>query len=356
LSGGETTAMRDLIAPTRAALDDALTLSAEILRDVELDQVPLTSVALKASRLARLLNDFESQTTMQYEVSGYPMDSSGILPPEVWELAVHAGRKYEEVDADTKAPFEYVYVESISSLEKQIQMAEASLEAARDPSGSRGSTWRPQSNLYERVAIRNSVQAASARLASRRAFIYEYATRRYYELRFSGIADDVFGRIRERVDTQIGFVLQDAPKRFAAAYDNLRSENPEDWSNAVHSCRRILQDLADAVFPATDRTRTKVVDGREITIHLREQHFINRILAFVEGSTSSGRFQEIVGSQLAFLGDRLEAVFRAAQKGSHATIVAREEADRYVVYTYLIVGDILSLCRNKGSGTQSDGK
>jgi hypothetical protein len=44
-----------------------------------------------------------------------------------------------------------------------------------------------------------------------------------------------------------------------------------------------------------------------------------------------------------FLGDRLDAVFKAAQKGSHADIVTREEADRYVVYTYMIVGDLMSL-------------
>lgn len=46
----------------------------------------------------------------------------------------------------------------------------------------------------------------------------------------------------------------------------------------------------------------------------------------------------IAGLQLAAL-----SMFKAAQKGSHDTIVSREEADRYVIYTYLIVGDILSL-------------
>ena len=200
--------------------------------------------------------------------------------------------------------------------------------------------------LSER-GIRKSVRTSSSRLASRRALVYEYATRRYYELRFSGVADDVL-RSRSRASRCSNWVpVRDAAKRFAAVYDNLRSVNPEDWSNAVHSCRRILQDLADAVFPPTDQTRTKIVDGRELTICLGKQHFINRILAFVEDSTSSGRFQAIVGSQLAFLGDRLDSVFRAAQKGSHGTIVTKEEADRYVIYTYLIVGDILSLRQKK---------
>jgi hypothetical protein len=39
----------------------------------------------------------------------------------------------------------------------------------------------------------------------------------------------------------------------------------------------------------------------------------------------------------------LDAAFTAAQKGSHADISSREEADRYVVYTYMLVADLLLL-------------
>ena len=84
------------------------------------------------------------------------------------------------------------------------------------------------------------------------------------------------------------------------------------------------------------------------------EHYINRILAFVEDSSVSRRFSDIVGSQLAFLGERLDSIFRAAQKGSHNTIVTREEADRYVVYTYLIVGDILALRETSPQGAPSN--
>jgi len=44
-----------------------------------------------------------------------------------------------------------------------------------------------------------------------------------------------------------------------------------------------------------------------------------------------------------FSGSGSIAFSPAAQKGSHADIVTKEEADRYVVFTYLIVGDVLSL-------------
>ena len=87
----------------------------------------------------------------------------------------------------------------------------------------------------------------------------------------------------------------------------------------------------------------KVEENRR-EIKLDKDHYINRLMCFTQDNSSSSRFEEIVGSHLRFLGDRLDAIFKAAQKGSHAS-VGREEANRYVVYTYMLVGDILSLKR-----------
>lgn len=340
--------MSEKIPPIRQALTEALNLSAEILQDVELSEIPLANIALKASRLARLLNEFDVQKIMQYEAGGYPTTSTGI-PPDVWQLAVAAGRKFEIPDLKTNKPMPYVYVESIGELEEQLRISDASLSAARDPDVSISSAnpqqfvWSPQGNFLERNTIRQTISLSSKRLSSRRTLIYQYALRKHYELKFSGIADDVFTRIRQRVDGSIGVLIPEAVQRLSAIYDNLRSENPEDWSNAVHSCRRILQDLADSVFPATEEEKTIVSNGKTKNIKLGKENYINRIIAFVEDKSDSKRFQELVGSHIKFLGDRLDSVVSVAQKGSHTTIVKREEADRYVVYTYLLVGDILSL-------------
>ena len=228
-------------------------------------------------------------------------------------------------------------------------MAEAALIAAKDPDVTISSAnpnqfvSNPAGNTAERAMAKGTAAHASKRLASRRAFIHEYVVRKHYELKFSGIADDIFNRIRERVDAAIGSIIPDAVKRFSAVYDNLQSENPEDWSNAVHSCRRVLQDLADALFPSRSEDRVVIANGKELSVRLGAQNYINRIIAFVEDANSSERYEHLVGSHIRFLGERLDSIFKAAQKGSHETIVSREEADRYVTYTYLIVGDILSL-------------
>ena len=140
--------------------------------------------------------------------------------------------------------------------------------------------------------------------------------------------------------------MPEATRKFTAIYDNLRSDNPEDWSNAVHGCRRVLQDLVDALFPSSDVPRQKQLGKQAVSISLGPDNYINRLVCFVDDNAESERFAAIAGSQLSFLGDRLDALFRAAQKGSHATISTRDEADRCVVYTYMVVGDLLQL---KGS-------
>ena len=335
--------IKDRLCPTSFLLIEALELSNEILRNLELSEIPLSNIALKASRLARLLNDSAYQLIMECEAGGYPSEPDGV-PHHIFELAVLAGRKVQGVNSVTKKLEDQIYQESINAMEEQIRITDKALLAATDPDDSSQPVGLAiKGNSFERQRISGSHDLAVHRLARSRTIIYRYVLHKHYELKFSGIAGDVFSRIRARVDSAIGAIVPEAVKRITAIYENLRSENPEDWSNAVHGCRRFLQDLADAVFPATDVTRPRRVDDKDIVIKLGKENYINRLVAFIEDRCTSGRFNDIVGSHLDFIGDRLDAVFRAAQKGSHSDILKKEEADRYVVYTYLIAGDILSL-------------
>jgi hypothetical protein len=338
--------MTDHIPPTPKALKEALELSADLLADIELSRVVPMVAALKASRLARLLNDFDHQQLFQYEAGGYPSNADGI-PPEAWRLAELAGRTYEEKDTKSGEIKTLAYTESVDHLGERIQAEKLALSATADRDVSVASAnpqqfvMTPHGNSMERRIILNEIAAATKRLASRRTYIYNYALRRHYELKFSGVAEDVFSHIRNAVDGRIGDLVPNALQQFAAVHDNLESENSEDWANAVHSCRRILQAVADAVFPASESRVKESTKGR-IEIKLGNENYVNRLICYAEDQSTSQRFSDLVGSHLGFLGDRLDAVFRASQKGSHA-VVTRDEAHRFVVYTYMIVGDILSL-------------
>jgi hypothetical protein len=202
--------------------------------------------------------------------------------------------------------------------------------------------YTPIGNHIERAQILQRRGDFSKKLSSRRTLLHRYALQKHYELKYSNIAGDIFSRLRERIDPLIGKTLETSIQKFSSIYENLQSENPEDWSNAVHSCRRILQDLADVLYPARD-DKIKTEGDKEIRIKLGNDNYINRLMSYIETKTDSSCFEDVVGSHIKYIGERLDAIFNAAQKGSHSNIVTREEADRYVVYTYLTIGDILSL-------------
>jgi hypothetical protein len=326
-------------------LRDALTLSEIIMTEIEMTSATLTSIALKASRLSRLMGDFEMQKIMLFEAGGYPKTIKG-LEKDTWALAIKAKRVYQNEEEGVIK--EYASIDSIEQVESQLESYKDSLASAQDASVSISSAnphqfvSPPRGNNTERQSLRSMISDKSKFIAGRRMFIYDYVSTVYHELKFSNISNDIFTRIRHKVDKNIGSIVPESIKKFAAVYENLHSDNTEDWSNAVHSCRRILQDTADVLYPPCSDKNIDV-NGKNRTIKLGPDNYINRLMAYVEENASSTRFQEIVGSHLEYLGERLDSIFKAAQKGSHDVISSQDEADRYVIYTYLVVGDILTL-------------
>ena len=327
------------MSDTRAA---ALSLAEEILGNIELADISLSAVILKSARLARLIGDEESRQIFSYEAGGYPSTPEGVTN-DVFELGRKAGRVYKEKDKEGNT-IERMNIMSIDSIENQIEASKISLSSAIDRPISISSSnpnqmvIPPAGNKLERDRHNKSILDKSKITATSKAYAYNYASNVQFELQFAEAVSEIFERTTEKVDLDLLAVAPQAAQKTASIRKNLLSENPEDWANAVHSCRRLLQDIADALFPAQEpRERS----GK--TIKLSVDNYINRLMAYIEDNSDSERFQEIVGSTLSYIGERLDAVFKAAQKGSHSSISSRDEAERYVIYTYLTVGDILAL-------------
>lgn len=317
-------------------------LAEEILSNIELSDIALSAVMLKCARLARLLRDEDRRRVFSYEAGGYPSDPDGV-PAEVFRLARLAGRVYTTKDKNG-LHVERMNTSSVETLEQTIKASQTSLAAAADPNISISSAnptqsvYAPIGNFQERRNLREAINTAIKSLAQSRQLAYNYASNVHFELEFSGAASSAFDRASERIDLHLLKLAPQASQKTSAINENLDSNNPEDWANAVHGCRRLLQEVANELFPPQEpRERQGKV------IKLGPDQYINRLIAFIEDNSDSDRFKEIVGSTLAHMGHRLDALFKAAQKGSHAEIASRTEAERYVLYTYMTLGDILAL-------------
>jgi len=159
------------------------------------------------------------------------------------------------------------------------------------------------------------------------------------ELKFGNIVEDIFSSTRREVDNKLSNISPDAIEKFISAYQNLQSGNKEDWANAVHSCRRILKSVADELYPPSDQ---KVIGDNNKAIDVGNEKYVNRLFLYIKARSSSEKNTSIIGSNLNYIEDRLDSVYGVTNKGTHAEVTL-DEARRYIIYTYLLIGDILAL-------------
>lgn len=324
---------------------EALELSEEILRNFELSEIPSQHIILKCLRLARLINDFDSLEWLKQEANGYEKTPEGYLTTKSWELTAKSGRRYFEKDEKTKKPVEYAFMETLAVMEASIKVAQQRMEVASDPdisisSHSQYNPTLPAGNKWERQDIAQSIKKFTERMEKVKSKIYEYVFNVNYELKFGNITEDIFTRKRNIVDNRLKEICPEAIQKFISVYENLKSGNDEDWANAVHSCRRILKDVADQLYPPSDEP--VILEESNKKIQVGNDQFINRIVLYVESKSTSEKFNSVVGSHIKFIGERLDSLYQAANKGTHHEVTL-EEAERYIIYIYLILGDIINL-------------
>ncbi len=286
---------------------DAIALSAEVMQNVEQANTPLSSLVLKAKRLAQLVGESDYETIMQYEEEGYPTPREGI-PPEVRAMASIAGRAYDRPDPLTGQPKQYLYVQSIGELEKAIQDAEADLAAAT--AGSAGYSPNP----YRSVYIRQTIDHISGRLMGRRAFLYRYALQHHYRLRALLVREEDVAPLCENVDEALKKTMPRPVTSVAELYQKAGDDDTDTRAQAILKCRGILHELVDleSTLPG------KGVPEDSSSKILQHMGGVSRILTFLHGS---GEGQATSGKQAA----------------------SREETRRYVISTALLVGDLLAL-------------
>ncbi|MBA1420471.1 MAG: hypothetical protein FAF03_06335 [Epsilonproteobacteria bacterium] len=136
------------------------------------------------------------------------------------------------------------------------------------------------------------------------------------------------------MDKKLPDILPDVRNILDSISVNINASNSEDWKNAITSCRRLLKELANTLYPA--------MKNKKSNVKLDEQAYINRLTEYVKGKSGSKTYSTLIDTHLEFFHKRSMAVFDTTNKGTHQNI-SHEDAKRFVIYTYLLIGDIISL-------------
>lgn len=306
----------------REEQDQALALAEDLLQDIELDRSSVDKQVLKASRLARLVNDDKVSKWLKRERQGYFLGDE-----EDYPYFAGTSRKYKEAK-------NHIYAGAIN-VQAKILAYERELSAMRLPDVAGDRAYTVTSSALQRMShIRNEIMRYSAVLASVSGHLHSFATVTYHSLRFATKQESMFEKAKAEIDILLLQLDETTLRKIDSAFSNLQSGDEESISAAMNSVRRLIDGFTDAVFPPTKETRPHPQPGKP-PILLGQQQRMNRLRAFIDDHCPSK-------SRAKRLGESAESVYARVSNGVHND-ASKTEADYLFLSTYVLLGEILNL-------------
>ena len=304
--------------------EEARKLSEDLLDDIELVRVSSEQMLLKAVRLARLIGDESALEFLQFELHGYQFTS------QTRKYLKATGRLFK-ADEGEKA-----YCDSLGAVEANIRANEARLNTLSTPSLSGDGLITALRNHH--VNVNDATGSISKYGAIRSAIIGElhsFASRTYYELTFSEEQASLFESVRQDIDGMLAPLSGGALQKVESIMERLSVGEEEATSQAMNTCRRLIDSFADAVFPAQNEP-AKIGDQK---LEVKKSHVLNRIDVFVYGKTESK-------SRRSRLRQTMRGIYERVSTGVHSDVTAAE-ARFLFLETYIVLGEIIALERKE---------
>jgi hypothetical protein len=184
--------------------------------------------------------------------------------------------------------------------------------------------------------------------STHRVFAYLCMVER--DLSYVGVNADIFERHRRRVESFLSRVSPQVLEQFTAAYRRAREDDAESKTHALTTCRRILESVADVVYPARAEP---VVDSSGKTRDVGPEKYVNRLWMFVAESTTGSTQSKLLLAMLQDFGSRIDTVYSMTSKGVHAN-VTQAEVDTCVMQTYLLADEILRIFEDTSKGDSAE--
>ena len=297
-----------------------LELARELLDDIELGRADAERLILKASRLARWVGTDEIRAWLKFEMIGYNSADSVSLK--------YMGMTGRWTNREEKKG----YWGPLAQQEAKIIAERAKLAAMRTPDVSSEYATLAINNVTNAMtSSANLIQNISGIKSRVLGLLHGFVSEVYYAKEFDNLTESIFERYQRDVDTLIAQHCGNLLEKIPSVMDRLSAGDVEAISQALSTCRRIIESFADSIFPPTDETIE--IGGNVLKLDASKHQ--NRINAYLQGKTDSQSRKQRLRQNLANLFDRVSS-------GVHKD-VSVEEARSLFLNTYLFLGKILHI-------------
>lgn len=326
--------------------DQALIVTEQVTNGIEDETLSTSSALLKCLKVARLLEDTDALIWLQYEYGGYPRLEDGNVERQAFDIAYSKGR-----GLISKEGKKSIFATLASELEVGIQSMRVALTNYSTQGASVSGEYGPAAmNTLTRTVssatsnLLKNIATDEKRLAILRAKYYEYSLEKNIEMSFGNISEKIFSTYRKEVENAYSELSYQTILKLQAIEDKIDSENPEMYSQALTTCRRLFENTANELFtkhfPNFEGKMYKTRSGKEIDIS--GDHFRNKMSAVIEYLQEKSANKTLIGSSVLYTIDWIENLSNLQNKGVHSEIT-KDDATKCIIHTYICLGDILSL-------------
>lgn len=306
-------------------------LASELLDDVELSRTTVSLMVLKASRLARLVGDVQAEEWLAFETAGIPNSPAGRR---------HMTHTQRWTDGDTSKGF----WSPVTDLEQMVFSFQRQLDASRiDAYSGDGIIVASREHRQAVASITSRITALTAVVNRVQSMIHGFARRTFYELEFATRQQTLFESARGSIDGLLAPTVGQALEKIDSIYRRLDEGDAEGVSQAMNTCRRLIDSFADAVYPA-EPGKSVDVDGDSLDVGPGRTK--NRIVAFngqhVQSKDRRNRLRR-----------SLMDIYSRVSSGVHADI-SIDEARHLFLSTYVLLGEILAARSTEGGPAGQD--
>ncbi|PHB23068.1 DNA uptake protein [Bacillus pseudomycoides] len=330
-----------------AMKNDAIKLLEESLAQLENKKGTIQTGIQKLSRAAKIMNDEDTVIWCEMQLGNdlYTKELNQILElyraqGEVRELT---GKALEQLN---------IYIDSLKGkgAKNGVHYSDEELRAklARGSGGYKniGFIEEKYIDLARRRMSNDGIHYTydlNNHIIYIRRLAHEKATALHNRVKYTDSAQTAFDILKGGIDDRLLDLNPQLAEQLMLAFKAVSTDSPEEWSQALTSCRRFIEGLADELYPPTDED----VNGRK----LGRTQYINRLWAFMDKSIESKSNKDLAKAHVDMLGVYLQRIHKLTNKGVHAGL-EREEAVKTVFHTYLMVADILKYLEPSQQGKE----
>jgi hypothetical protein len=317
-------------------INEAKALARSLLDDLELSTSPAAQVLMKAKRLARLMRDTNAQKWLELEASGYPerFDFSTLETCSKYARKSRIGddgKYFRSSIPETEA-----FLESAEAILDSMRSTQNPAPVAKNPGETHAALSLMKAHANNQLRQRQSHAHYKRLYTKSLTAIHSYATDLYIAIELGDAVEDIFNATRASIDAFVATYCPSGAEKLVAINERMNDGTQEGFATALTSCRRLLLDIADGIFPAQE---TPYIGSNGKERNVGRDQYKNRILAFLDRSEVSRGSAGIVESGLTHLAARLDAINDKTCKGVHAEVTL-QEARLAVINTYLYIGEV----------------